>query len=155
MLRSHTELKAEGLKVAAKIKKGSFFAVELAWGDKNSDHQPWVLCRAETTLYKYTGETKKCTEKMDETWMGKLDSGCQILYAKKMAPLSTGSNIFVESDSPAFWVFGEDVRVIDLQLEPVKQTRATKKPRWTLSKQQRDPILASLCVEKMEVRARK
>ena len=153
ILRSHKELQDEGRELAKQIEVGTIFAVELAYVDKNSDNEPWVLCMATKKLRKYQGESRPWTSQMEESWMGKLGKGMEILYVVKLATLSTGSSVFVESNTK-FWVFGEDVQVINMKPKRIegKNTRSKTAPRDELSRAQKQLILERLAADTLRER---
>ena len=149
-LRSETKLKEEGRLLSQKLKKGEMIAIELAYGDKHSHNEPWVICRVERKVHTYQGPTLEHTkDKMDSAWMGQVKNNDQVLWCTKLEPHSTGGSVFTVTDKQ-FYVFPTDVRVV-LKLEkhvPAQQTRrAPVREKFNLSREQRQSILEALSLE--------
>ena len=98
-LRSETKLKEEGRLLSQKLKKGEMIAIELAYGDKHSHNEPWVICRVERKVHTYQGPTLEHTkDKMDSAWMGQVKNNDQVLWCTKLEPHSTGGRECLHSD---------------------------------------------------------
>lgn len=148
--RSETRLKELGTMLSEKLKKGDFIAIELAYGDKHSQNEPWVICKVEKKLHTYQGATLPHTEgKMDSAWMGQVQNNDKVLWCTKLEPHSTGGSVFTVTNK-AFYVFPTDVRVV-LKLEehvPARQTRhAPVREKYNLKRDQRQTVLEALSLE--------
>jgi hypothetical protein len=156
VLRSHAALKEDGralcIQAGANL-VGKFIAVELAWADPGTDVEPYCIVRADTIVKQHpiTEAPIKCTKEDDRTWMGTLRRRDAYFMATKLEPIHHGANIFVLTKKQ-FWVFPDDVRVVDLELTQHMGTTRSKIDKLAMSVASKHKILERLCTDEFEQR---
>lgn len=157
ILRSHAALKAHGQKLctdAGKTLIGKFVAVELAWADARTDAEPYCIVRVDSVVKKHKEGTTKCTGQDDKTWMGALRRNDLFFMATKLEPISHGSSIYAITKKE-FWVFPDDVRVIDVKLTELATTNTRGKSaaqKLSLAIESKREILSNLSIDQLEER---